>query len=319
MNRPPRAQLIAAFAVLYVIWGSTYLGIRFAIESVPPFLMGGTRFLLAGAILFVVARWRGAAWPTSADWRTAFIVGACLLLCGNGGLAFAEQYIPSSLAALLVATVPLFMALLGWFAGITGRPTPKVWFGFTLGFAGTFLLVQRRAGDVHAFSSTPGLGIGVVLFSAFVWSIGSLYARKTRSATSPFMAAALQMVCGGALLTLLALGTGEASRFNPAAVTTRSLLAYAYLVLIGSLLAFTAYIWLLQICDPAKVATYAYVNPVVAIFLGWSLGGERVTSQMLLGAGLIVPAVVLVISSRTGENRRAAAGLPAECATSQPT
>jgi len=308
-------MIVAAFAAVYLIWGSTYLGIRFAIESIPPFLMGGTRFLLAGTILFFVARWRGAAWPGRADWRGAMMVGACLLLCGNGGLTFAEQYVPSSLAALLIAIVPIFMALLGWLGGVTARPAPGVWCGVALGFAGTLLLVQRRPGDGLGLSSGTGLGIAVLLCSALVWSIGSLLARKTRSASSPFMAAALQMICGGGLLTLASLVSGEASRFDPASVTARAALAYGYLVFVGSLLGFTAYSWLLRVCEPAKVATYAYVNPIVAVVLGWAMGGEQVTSQMLLGALMIVPAVVLTVRSGAGVNRPAPAALPQSCST----
>jgi drug/metabolite transporter (DMT)-like permease len=295
-----KISIIAAFAALYLIWGSTYIGILFAIQSIPPFLMAGVRFFLAGVIMYAAARWQGAPRPDRATWRSAFIVGACLLLGGNGGVTISEKWVPTGLAALLVATVPIYIALLSWITGSAPRPRPIVWLGLAGGFVGVGILVEPA---FKVSSSAPpqnhlALGVSILLVASLIWSVGSLYSRNANNAPSPFLAAGQQMLCGGGLLILLGIATGEHRGFDPRHVTLLSLGAFIYLVAIGALVGFPAYIYLLRHCDPAKVATYAYVNPIVAVLLGAMFAGENLTLRTAVAAGLIIGSVAMVITTR---------------------
>lgn len=292
---PSRASVLLAFAAVYIIWGSTYLGIRFAIDSIPPLLMAGTRYALAGALLYGFMRWRGEPAPTAVGWRKALIIGICLLAFGNGGVTLGEQYIPSGLAALLAATVPMFLALLGWWSGTAARPTPWVALGLMCGLAGVYLLARTSEANHVALPGHEKLGVSLVLVAAFLWAIGSLYSKKNQPSPSPFLSGGMQMLCGGLLMLVVGLLRGEAVGFDLAQVTPKSWLAYGYLVSVGSIVAFTAYIWLLRVVEPALAGTYAFVNPVVAVLLGWAFAGEALNPQMLLGASLIVAAVALVV------------------------
>ena len=307
MSAPKKFWIIVAFAALYLIWGSTYLGILFAIHSIPPFLMAGMRFFLAGVIMYGVARWQGAPRPTLETWRSSLIIGACLLLCGNGGVTVSEKWVPTGLASLLVATVPIDIALLGWISGTAPRPTPIVWLGLVGGFIGVGVLV----GPAFASSSVSphnhlALGMSILLLASLIWSIGSLYSRTAKSSPSLFLAAGQQMICGGALLILVGFGLGEQRGFDPRHVTWLSIGAFVYLVLIGALIGYTAYFYLLRHCDPAKVATYAYVNPVVAVLLGTAFAGEKLTLRTLFGAGLIIGSVAVVITAQQMKARATA-------------
>ncbi|SNC76213.1 Permease of the drug/metabolite transporter (DMT) superfamily [Hymenobacter gelipurpurascens] len=292
---PSRASILLAFAALYIIWGSTYLGIRFAIDSIPPLLMAGTRYALAGALLYGYMRWKGEPAPTRQGWLTALIIGTCLLAFGNGGVTLGEQYIPSGLTALLVATVPMFLAVLGWWSGLASRPAPLVAVGLALGLGGVYLLARTPGASHVALPGNETLGISLVLIAALVWAIGSLYSKKHQPAPSPFVSGGMQMLCGGLVMLVAGLAKGEAAGFEVAQVTTKSWVAYAYLVTFGSIVAFTAYIWLLRVVEPALAGTYAFVNPVVAVLLGWAFAGEQLNTGMLGGAALIVVAVALVI------------------------
>ena len=294
MAVPRKIQIVSAFAALYLIWGSTYLGILFAIQSIPPFLMAGARFLLAGLVMFAIARTQGPLRSTWAEWRTSLIVGACLLLGGNGGVTLSEKFIESGLASLIVATVPIYITLLGWLSGMTPRPAPIVWVGLAGGFLGVAILL----GPALRFSGSgrPAIGMSILLLSSFIWSAGSLYSRTVKHAASPFLGAAQQMFCGGLLLMMVGLFAGESKKFHPGNITTLSLGAFAYLVLIGAIVGYTAYFWLLRHCDPAKVATYAYVNPIVAVLLGALFAHEAVTLRTLLAAALIIGSVALIIT-----------------------
>ncbi len=298
MAAPTRARIIVAFAALYVVWGSTYLGIRFAIETIPPFLMAGVRFLMAGMIMFGIAWLQGVWKSTWANWRVSLIVGACLLLAGNGGVTISEQYIDTGLAALIVAIVPIYIVILGWATGITARPAPIIWLGLVGGFVGVGVLL----GPALRFPSTdgrhPATGMLILLVSSFIWSAGSLYSRRANHAASPFLTAAQQMLCGGMLLLLAGIVTGEMRRFHPGSVSILSLASFIYLVIIGAVVGYTAYIWLLRHCDPAKVATYAYVNPIVAVLLGVAFAGETVTLRVLIAAALIIVSVAIVITAQ---------------------
>ncbi|MGI8481414.1 MAG: EamA family transporter, partial [Chthoniobacterales bacterium] len=296
ITKPSKLALVTAFAALYIIWGSTYLAIRFAIESIPPLLMAGTRFLFAGIIMFAIARMQGAPRATRVDWRIALIVGGCLLVGGNGGVTLAEQYVSSGLASLLVATVPIYIALLGWITGIAARPKPIVWLGLAGGFIGVGLLVGPALTLSPNDHHHPGIGMLILLVASFLWSAGSVYSRMVKNTPSPFMATALQMLCGGGLLTIAGLTTGELHRLDLHAISARSLGSFAYLIFVGAIIGYTAYMWLLRHCEPAKVATYAYVNPIVAVLLWAAFAGETLSARALFAGALIVGSVALVIT-----------------------
>jgi drug/metabolite transporter (DMT)-like permease len=292
---PSKAAILLAFAAVYIIWGSTYLGIRFAIDSMPPLLMAGTRYTLAGVLLYGFMRLRGTPAPTAQGWITALIIGICLLGFGNGGVTLGEQYIPTGMASLLVATVPMFLAVLGWLSGVSQRPTALVALGLAIGLGGVYLLASQP-GEAHvALPGKQGIGIIMVLTAALLWAIGSLYSKKKQAAPSPFVAGGMQMICGGMVMLLVGLIRGEANGFELAQVTAKSWWAYGYLVTIGSIVAFSAYIWLLTVVEPALAGTYAFVNPVVAVLLGWAFAGETLNFNMVGGAALIVLAVILVV------------------------
>ena len=307
MVRPGRLLILSAFAALYLIWGSTYLAILFAIETIPPLLMAGTRFLLAGFILYAIARWQGAPRGSLANWRTALIIGGCLLLGGNGGVTLAEQYVSSGLASVIVATVPIYIALLAWWSGVGPRPTPIVWLGLAGGFAGVAILLAPALHFSPDNTGHAATGILILLCSSFIWSAGSIYSRKTKSAAAPLLLAGQQMICGGALLTAAGLLTGEHHRFDAGKISLLSIGAFAYLVIIGALVGYTAYIFLLRHCAPAKVATYAYVNPIVAVLLGALFAGETLTGRTIVAAALIIGSVALVITVQQTKTRPAPA------------
>jgi drug/metabolite transporter (DMT)-like permease len=298
MAASKRTLVIVAFAALYLIWGSTYLGIRFAIETIPPFLMAGARFVLAGVIMYAIAWSQGIGKSSWANWRASFIIGACLLLGGNGGVTISQQYIDSGLAALIVAIVPIYIVLLGWAAGVAPRPTPVMWMGLAGGFLGVGILFGPGLHLHSPGGRNPVIGISILLFTSFVWSAGSLYSRATKHAPSPFLTAAQQMIWGGFLLLIAGVITGELPRFHPRFVSMLSLGSFVYLVVIGAVVGYTAYIWLLRHCDPAKVATYAYVNPIVAVLLGTLFAGETVTMRTLVAAALIIGSVALIITAQ---------------------
>src|SRR5205814_5609980 len=232
MADPERSHVIIAFAALYLIWGSTYLGIRFAIETIPPFLMAGARFVAAGLIMYVIAWAQGISKSTWANWRTSLIIGACLLLAGNGGVTISEQHIDSGLAALIVAIVPIYIVLLGWATGMAPRPSPIIWLALVGGFVGVGILF----GPALHFSSNdarhPAVGISILLVSSFIWSVGSLYSRVAKHAASPFLTAAQQMLCGGMLLLLVGVATGELRQLHPSSISMLSLTSFIYLVII---------------------------------------------------------------------------------------
>lgn len=292
--------LVAAFAAVYIFWGSTYLAIKYAIETLPPFLMAGSRFIFAGAILFTWARFsKGYERPTLRHWRTSFIVGTLLLLGGNGLVVFAEHYLQSSFAALLIATEPLWIVLLSWAWLGHGRPNWKVALGLVIGFLGVWLLISGRAITGDNGAGSQWIGIVAVLFASLSWAAGSIYGLRGVTPKSPVLTAGMQMISGSASLLTVGLLRGELATFEPSGVSFSSLMGVLYLVVFGSLVGYTAYAWLLKNARPSMVATYAYVNPVVAVLLGWLIAGESMTSQMLVGAGVIVASVVLITSQNT--------------------
>jgi len=322
-----RTRLILAFAAVYTIWGSTYLAIRVGVGTIPPFLMAGGRFLFAGVLMTAIARAQGAAWPGWKQWRSTLIVGFLLLIGGNGALTWAEQIVPSGLASLLVATVPLWMVLLDWARPGGIRPKNLVFVGLAMGLVGLAVLVGPELteglamlrGPQQALGVAPlGVGIVVVLFGSFSWALGSIVARGVEMPKAPMMGTGMENLNAGVLMLAISLASGDAAKLDASAVTTDSLLAFFYLVFIGSLIGYTAYIYILNHATAAQVATYAYVNPVVAVFLGWLLLDEALTGRTLAGAAIIVVAVALITLARgrrrstlpAGAAQREAAELP---------
>jgi drug/metabolite transporter (DMT)-like permease len=303
-NKQKLIVLIAAFAAVYVFWGSTYLAIKYTIETLPPFLMAGTRFAFAGSILFLIARLsKDSERPKREHWKTSFIVGTFLLLGGNGAVVLAQHYISSSLSALLVATEPLWIVMLSWLWLNAGRPNWKVILGLIIGFVGVWLLITGQPVDTNG----PGgygqlIGTFAVMAGALSWATGSIYGLKSPTPKSSIMTAGMQMMAGSVSLLAVGLLRGEVSTFDPAAVSANSVFALFYLIIFGSLIGFTAYSWLLKNAQPAMVSTYAYVNPVIAVLLGWGIAGESLTAQTLVAAFIIVVSVALITANKTGKN-----------------
>jgi len=296
-SRGARASMLRvaiALGAVYLIWGSTYLAIRFAIETIPPFLMAGARYLTAGILLYGWSRLRGAPRPSLAQWHPAAIIGALLLLLGNGGVVWAEQRLSSGLAALLISTEPLWIVLLVWQRDRAQRPGGRVIAGLFLGFIGLVLLVRPGSSS----GGLDPLGVVAVLIASLSWAWGSIYSQRAKLPSSPLLSTSMQMLSGGGLLLLAGALTGEPARFALAEVSTRSLLSLAYLVVFGAIIAFTAYVWLLRSASAVLVSTYAYVNPVVAVLLGWAFAGEPLTRGTLIAAAVILTGVALISSAQ---------------------
>lgn len=256
------------------------------------------RFLVAGAALTLWALSQGAARPTAAQWRSSWVVGALLFLGGNGGVVWAEQYVASGVVALLIATEPLWIVLLGWARSGGTRPGARVFVGLLVGFAGVWLLVGQNQTPQGAPGGAAMLATIVVLSASVSWAIGSLYSVGAALPSSPLLGAGMQMIAGGALLSVAGTILGEWKTLNLSGVSAVSLAAFLYLIVFGALVAFTAYSWLLRVATPARASTYAYVNPLVAVILGWAVAGEALTSRMMLAAGVIVASVVLISSQK---------------------
>lgn len=287
-----RLRLVAAFFAIYIIWGSSFLGIKWAIDTIPPFLMGALRFLSAGAIVYGLARLSGAPGPRPREWLPAGIVGMFLFLGGNGGVTWATQRVPTGLVALMVAIVPVWMVLLEWLRPGGQRPERRVIVGLVLGVAGALLLISP--GSLGEGQSIDPLGAVSLLISSVGWSVGSIFASRVRTFTSPWLITGMQMLVGGVCLLGASLVSGELSGFHPLAISLRSVLALAYIVIFGAVLGYTAYFWLLQVTTPAIASTYAFVNPLVAVYLGWAILGEVITLRMLMATAAISLAVILI-------------------------
>ncbi|MGA2082903.1 MAG: EamA family transporter [Holophaga sp.] len=307
MNK--RLITLTALLIVYFLWGGTYLGIRLAVATIPPYLMAGTRFLLAGSLVYLYARLTGAEPPLRAHWIDGGIAGGLLLLGGNGLICWSEQLVPSGIAALLVATVPLWMILLGLLGKDRRWPGIVVLVGILLGFSGIGLLVLPAGG---ASGRVNPAGIAALVVASFLWSLGSLSSRRARVPASPLLAVSLQMIVGGALMLLASGLLGEWPRLVLARVTLKSVLGMGYLVLFGSIIAYSAYIWLLKNADPTWVSTYAFVNPIVAVFVGWLIAGERLTTHSLWATVVILLSVVIITVQKNREANaiRRSAGSP---------
>lgn len=292
----PPIRILLAFAAIYIIWGSTYLAIRFAVETLPPFLMLAARFGIAGLLLYGWLRMRGLQRPPAREWAGSAAVGGLLLVGGTGAVAWAEQWIPSGLAALIVTIVPVWMVLLDWLRPGGRRPTAPVVAGLLLGFTGVALLIGPV--ELGGGGRMQYMGAAAVLFGTISWATGSVLGSGFPHPAAPRMAAALQMTMGGLLLLILGSVSGEWGRLDPAGVSARSVLSLGYLIVFGSIIAFAAYVYLLKVSTPARVGSYAYVNPVVAVFLGWALADEPVTVRTIVAATIIITGVVLIVSRR---------------------
>ena len=304
--KPSRTNVMAAFAAVYIVWGSTYLAIRYAVSSIPPFLMGGSRFVLAGALLYGWARMRGAPKPTRAQWRAALITGVLLLVGGNGAVIWAEQHVASGLVALIVAVVPLWIVVFDWLRPGGTRPVPAVFIGVGLGLFGLALLIGPDALASHGASRLNVAAALVPVIGAMLWALGSIFSRYAPRPTSAQLATGMQMLMGGSAFLVVSLIAGEPHRFSFAGLTTAAVVGWLYLVTFGALVGFTAYIYLLRASTPAKAATYAYVNPIVAVILGSAVAGEPFTPRMAVAAAIILGAVAMI----TLANSRKTAEVP---------
>lgn len=285
-----------ALLAVYIFWGGTYLAMRLAVETIPPLLMAGTRFLTAGTLMFLLAMRQGTPWPKKEHWGHATVAGTLLLAFGNGGVVLAEQTVPSGLAALLVATGPIWMVLLNWLWLKDSRPHWIAWAGIGLGLAGIALLAGGGDTLLGAGAISPFWAI-ILTITSFSWSLGSLYTRQAPRPDSAIQATAMQMLTGGALLIAMGTLTGEWMRLDLYAITAKSLCSFLYLLVFGSLVGFSAYVWLMQNASPILVATHSYVNPIVAVFLGALIAGEDLTGRVLISALVIVVSVILLTAS----------------------
>jgi drug/metabolite transporter (DMT)-like permease len=292
-----------ALIAVYLVWGSTYLAIRFTIETIPPFLSAGIRFLVAGAILYFWRRLSGDPAPKKVEWRSASIIGLLLLLGGNGGLVWAEQRIPSGIAALFIATTPLWMVLIDTLRPGGARANWLTWLGVLVGITGTALLANPW--QTHTISpALDPVGIIVLLTAALSWSIGSLYSRKASLPSSPLLGTGMEMLVGS--LGLFAFGTlaGEWHQIHLTAISLRSLGGLAYLIVFGSGIGFVAYTWLLRNAPTPLVSTYAYVNPVVAILLGSIIVHEPLEGIEIISALIIIGGVILITTAKSLGERK---------------
>lgn len=309
LHRPSNLAVAAALGTVYLLWGSTYLAIAYVVESLPPLVAAGARFVTAGLLLiaFTVAqdRWRAArgiprrhpaGWPRAIEWRTAFIVGTLLLLGGNGMVSLAEQTIPSGIAAVLIATTPIWLSL---FDALLTRRMPSLLAigGLLVGLVGVAILLLPSTG----LDALDPVGIGILVLAAISWASGSHYARRGQLPPNQLLGTGMEQLAGGIVLIVVAFAVGEVAAFDPSKVTSASLLGLAFLVVFGSLVAFTAYVWLLNHVAVTTVATYAYVNPVVAVALGFVFRGETLSLRTLLAAALIIGAVVAMVTGRPRE------------------
>lgn len=304
-GRAPLGLVIAAFAAVYVIWGSTYLGITIAVKSIPPFLMAGARFILAGGGLYLAMRGLGAERPTRQQWKASAIVGALLILAGNGGVSWAQGRVPSGATALIIASVPLWIMLADWLRPGGARPSALVLAGLLAGGVGVSMIILAR-NSLGQRTLDPA-GTLVLLAAALCWALGSIYARHSPKPVSSLLSVAMQMLTGGIFQLLAGFALGEASGFHPGLITPASAWAFVYLTVMGSLVGYTAYVWLLEVSTPAKVSTYAYVNPFVAVLLGHFVLHEALPRSVVAAGALILASVVLITRARgkrTGQSTK---------------
>lgn len=303
----PSAFLALNFLAVYILWGSTYYAMRVGLLGFPPLLLAGSRHLATGLVLYPILRWRSKVRPTEAQWKTAAISGVLLLCVGNGGVCWAEQTVPSGIAALLVATVTLWLVIVDWLRPGGHRPSGRILFGTALGFAGMVVLVgpSRLGGRVDPVGAT------ILIMASLAWACGSLWSKHGELPSSPLLGVAMQGLCGGAILWIAGLLTGEVARFHPTQIPLKAYLAVLYLFVFGSCIGFSAYLYILKKSTAARVGTYAFINPIVALGIGWLLGGEGLSQRTVLAAAVILSAVILVITAPHKTPQEAEEALPA--------
>jgi drug/metabolite transporter (DMT)-like permease len=314
MEKKMTSRMWLALLVLYIAWGSTYLAIRYAVESLPPFFMAGTRFLVAGLIVYAWRRLAGDPAPSRRHWRSAAIIGIFMLVGGLGGVTWAEQSVPSGITALLVAAVPLWIVVVDVLRPGGKRPSWQTAAGLLVGMGGILILAGPAMGSGNEGSNHLASVI-VLLLATLSWAIGSVYSRGAELPKSTLLGTGMELLAGSAGLYIFGLATGEAGRLDLAAVSTRSLLGLGYLIVVGSLIGFVAYTWLLRVAPTSTVATYAFVNPIVAVVLGSVLAREVLTPRVAIAIPLILSAVALIHFAARDKvhatSRRAAAFTPA--------
>ncbi|MBC7998554.1 MAG: EamA family transporter [Leptolyngbya sp.] len=323
-----KAKIILAFAGIYLVWGSTYLAIKFAIDTMPPFMMASTRFLTAGLLLFAVMMLMGRRRPEWKHWISATVLGTLLLAASNGGVVVATKHISTGMISLLIAMVPVYIAILEWLEDRTQKIQPKKIFGLLLGTLGICTLIGPES--LLANSTLDWFGVAAVMLGSVSWSVGTIYSRRAHKPESLMVGIAMQMICGGLVLGLTSLIMGEHTQIATLNVSLKSVLAVCYLIVFGSIIGYSSFLWLLNHVSPSKVSTYAYVNPIVAIFLGWAFAGENITPQTMLAGSIILLSVWLITSGNgaagvkkvTGESDAAeieAADIDAESNAAQDT
>ncbi|HYC52614.1 MAG TPA: EamA family transporter [Gemmatimonadaceae bacterium] len=303
-----RTRVLLAFAAVYVVWGSTYLFIKYAIETMPPFMMGAARFLVAGAMLYALARFRGAPRATARDWRSAAITGILMLGVGNGAVVWSELTVPSGVVALIVSTVPIWVVLIDWLRPRGVRPKLSTFVGLALGLIGMVILIGPKAiiGQGHVNE----LGALALTIGSLSWAIGTVLSKGSKRSGSPLVYSGLQMLSASGAMALMSIVAGEPGRFSLSDVSLQSALSLVYLILFGSIIGYTAYIYLLNVVSAAKASTYAYVNPVIAVVLGWAFASEPIGVRTLVAATVIL-AGVAIITMRHSSSEPASGARPA--------
>ncbi len=312
LPHPHRWKTLLAFAIIYLVWGSTFLAIRVGVREVPPFLLAGMRFFAAGIVLYAWMRAQGKPSPTRREWASTSLLAVLIFVLDYGLLFWAEKRVPSGIAAVMMATIPVFMTLAEILFLRTQRLTFRLGFALLLGLGGVAVLVSRSAGLGGAVIDTSGAI--ALLVAAISWSAAAVLTRKLPLPESKVMSSGVQMLTGGILLTLTAAMLGEFKGFQPMAVSFGAWLALAYLVVAGSIIGFTAYVWLIHHESPTKVGTYAYVNPVVAVLLGYALGGEALGMRTVAGTFLVLASVVVITTTPKKKVQREVLGKEAELA-----
>ena len=297
MSRPPKATLIFAYLMVYIIWGSTYLAIRFSVETIPPFFSGGARFLSAGIILFAARRIQSGHRTTLQGWKNAFFASLLPFVISYGLITSAETVVPSSIAALLVALEPLWFCVLGWLFFNGERPARRHYAGIILGFLGIIFLVAGDPKANFSLESSYLIWVIMLIFSGITWVTGAFISKNPKIHEDSLMSSGMQMTCGGTVMMTIHF---LFSAFNGSyqaipSFSEKSVLALIYLIIFGSLVAYSSFLWLMRVEPANRVATHAFVNPVVAVFLGWFLGGEELSVNMLVATPLIITSVILMI------------------------
>ncbi len=295
MPNATRLNIVLGFAAIYIIWGSTYLAIRWGVDTLPPFILAGVRFLIGGGLLYWWAIARGAEKPRKKHWLTTGVIGLLMTVSGIGLVTWAEKTVPSGITALMIAMVPMWIVLIDWIRPNGTRPAWIAIFGVLLGFGGVAFLINPT--NIGGLSEIDSLGAFLIAVACFSWALGSVYSRYAAQPKSQALSAGMQMIIGGAVLMLLALLKGEYAEIDLAAISAKSVWSLVYLITIGSY-AYAVYIWLMKASTPARVSTYAYVNPIIALLLGSMLAGEELSNWALGCSTVIILAVVLIISAK---------------------